>query len=164
MLRSYIVELVVFIGLQASGKSSFYEARLAQTHERVSKDRFRNNRNPERRQRQLVEAALAQGRSVVVDNTNPTVADRAALVALGRAAGARLVGYYFASTVAGSLERNARREGKARVPDVAIFTVAKYLQRPSRAEGFDELFYVRIDSATLGDPTARFVVADWEET
>ena len=44
-------ELVLFVGLQASGKSSFYRARFAGTHDLVSKDRFPNNRNPARRQR-----------------------------------------------------------------------------------------------------------------
>ena len=43
------------------------------------------------------------------------------------------------------LARNARREGKARVPDVAIFATAKMLVPPSREEGFDELYRVRPD-------------------
>ena len=47
-------ELVLFVGLQAAGKSTFYQARFAGTHDWVSKDRFPNNRNPARRQRQPV--------------------------------------------------------------------------------------------------------------
>ena len=39
-------ELAILIGLQASGKSTFYRRHLAATHALVSKDRFRNNRNP----------------------------------------------------------------------------------------------------------------------
>ncbi len=82
-------ELVLFIGLQASGKSSFYRAHFAESHELVSKDRFPNNRNPRRRQRQLVAEALGAGRSVVIDNTNPTVEERAELIALAREFGAQ---------------------------------------------------------------------------
>ena len=63
-------ELVIFIGLQASGKTSFYRSRLAQTHVHISKDLMRNNRRPERRQQQLVREALSAGRSLVVD-THP---------------------------------------------------------------------------------------------
>jgi predicted kinase len=55
-------ELVLLIGLQGSGKSSFCSAHLADTHTLVSKDRLRNNRNRERRQRQLIEEALGAGR------------------------------------------------------------------------------------------------------
>jgi predicted kinase len=138
-------ELIVFVGLQASGKSTFFRERFAATHEHVSKDLFRNNRNRNSRQGELVEAALRSGRPVVVDNTNPTVEDRRPLVELGRRFGARVVGYHFESGVRECLSRNARREGKARVPDVAIFATAKRLAPPSRPEGFDEIYRVRPD-------------------
>jgi predicted kinase len=143
------MELIIFVGLQASGKSAFFHARFAATHAHVSKDLFRNNKNPNRRQAQLIEAALQEGKSVVVDNTNPTADERRPLIELGRQYGAKIVGYYFESEVRRCLERNRQRTGKARVPDVAIYATAKKLVRPSYSEGFDELFYVRItgDSA-----------------
>jgi predicted kinase len=137
-------ELVVFVGLQASGKSAFFRERFAATHEHVSKDLFRNNKDPNRRQAQLIEAALRAGSSVVVDNTNPTVEDRRALIELGRRFGARIVGHYFDSTVRQCTERNRLRAGKARVPDVAIYATAKKLVPPSYSEGFDRLFRVRL--------------------
>ena len=136
-------ELVIFVGLQASGKSTFFRERFAATHEHVSKDLFRNNRNRNRRQGQLVEAALRAGRPVVVDNTNPIAEDRRPLVELGRRFGARIVGYHFDSGTRECLARNARREGRARVPDVAVFTTAKRLVLPSHDEGFDGLYRVR---------------------
>ncbi len=148
-------ELVLFIGLQAAGKSSFYRARFAGTHDLVSKDCFPNNRNPARRQRQLVEEALAAGRSVVVDNTNPTPEDRAELIALARSRGATVAGYYFESRLADCLERNRQRQGKARVPDVALYVTRKRLCVPSLAEGFDRLAYVRLL------PEEGFEVLDW---
>jgi predicted kinase len=150
-------ELILFIGLQAAGKSSFYRARFADTHDLVSKDRFPNNRNPARRQRQLIEEALGAGRSVVVDNTNPTVNDRAELIALARSLGAAVFGYYFESRLADCLERNRQREGKARVPDLALYATRKRLCVPSLTEGFDRLHYVRL----LGE--GRFEILDWNE-
>jgi len=137
-------ELVIFIGLQASGKSSFFRSRFSRTHVHVSKDTLRNNKNRNRRQQQLIEAALQQQASVVVDNTNPSVEDRAPLMALGQALQAEGMGYYFESRVSECLERNRQREGKARVPDAAIYSTIKKLVRPSYGEGFDKLFYVRI--------------------
>ncbi|MDP8952353.1 MAG: ATP-binding protein [Actinomycetota bacterium] len=143
------MELIIFVGLQASGKSAFYRARFEATHEHVSKDLLRNNKNRNRRQEQLISAALRVGNPVVVDNTNPTVEERRPLIALGREYGARIVGYYFESEVRSCLERNRQRTGKARVPDVALYATAKKLVRPSYSEGFDELYGVRIaaDSA-----------------
>jgi predicted kinase len=81
---------------------------------------------------------------VVVDNTNPTVEDRRPLIQLGRELGAKIVGYYFESTVRQCIERNRLRAGKAQVPDVAIYATVKRLAPPSYSEGFDELFRVRI--------------------
>ncbi len=137
-------QCVVFVGLQASGKTSFYRHRFASTHEHVSKDNLPNARNRDARQAALVDRALAEGRSVVVDNTNPTPADRRPLISLAHARGARAVAYYFDSTRRAALGRNRGREGKARVPDVAILATAKRLVPPSAAEGFDEIFTVRI--------------------
>jgi hypothetical protein len=47
--------------------------------------------------------------------------------------------------VKAALARNRGREGRARVPDVAIFVASKRLQAPTRAEGFDALYRVRAD-------------------
>jgi signal recognition particle GTPase len=77
-------QLAIFIGLQGCGKTTFFNARLAATHVHVSKDEFRNAKNRNKRQAQLIEAALGQSRSVAVDNTNPTSADREPLIELGR--------------------------------------------------------------------------------
>jgi predicted kinase len=138
------MELVIFIGLQASGKSTFFRAHFATTHEHVSKDLMRNNKNRARRQAQLIEAALQAGRSVVVDNTNPTLEDRASLIQLGKTYGSQIIGYYFESHVSSCRKRNQQRVGKAQVPDVAIYSTIKKLVQPTYAEGFDQLFYVRI--------------------
>ncbi len=138
------MELVIFIGLQGAGKSSFYRARFAASHVLVSKDRMRNNRRPARRQRQLIEEALTAGRSVVVDNTNPTVQDRVELIELAQRHGATVVGYYFESRLEDCLQRNSLRTGKERVPDVALLRVARKLERPTYSEGFDHLYHVRL--------------------
>lgn len=133
------LELIIFVGLQASGKSTYYRTHFAATHVHVSKDLMKNTRNPETKQRQMIEAALAAGKSVVVDNTNPAVALRAPLIEIGRRHGARVIACFFETVIRDAVARNRLREGKARVPDVAIFTTAKKLVPPSFAEGFDEV-------------------------
>ena len=139
------MECVILIGLPASGKSTFFRERFAGTHDHVSKDLLRNNRRPQRRQDQLIAESLASGRSVVVDNTNPSVAVRAPLIAIARKHGAEVVGYFFPTEARDALRRNRAREGSARVPDVAIFTVRKRLEAPAKDEGFDRLFSVRLN-------------------
>jgi predicted kinase len=138
------LEMALFVGLQGSGKSTFYRARLAATHALVSKDLMRNRPNRSRRQAALVREWLSSGRSVVVDNTNPAAADREPLIRLAREFGATVTGYYFATPLARCLERNRAREGRARVPDVALFATRKRMQLPSYDEGFDRLYQVDV--------------------
>ena len=135
---------MILIGLPAAGKSTFYRERFAATHDHISKDLLRGNRRPEERQQQLLINSLAQGRSVVIDNTNATFKIRAALIQAARAHRARVIGYYFPTDAAAVLRRNRGREGRERVPDVAIFTIRKRLEPPARDEGFDELFDVKL--------------------
>lgn len=135
-------ELAILIGLPGSGKTTFARARLA-GHVHVSKDLMPKASRRDERQLALVKDALAAGRSVVVDNINPRIADRAPLIGAARALGAGVMGYVLDADVQECLRRNRAREGKARVPDVAIFVNRKRLQPPSAAEGFDALYRVR---------------------
>jgi predicted kinase len=136
------MDMLIFIGLQASGKSTFYRTHFGATHAYISKDLLRNNKRPARRQQQLIEEALQAGRSVVIDNTNPTREDRAPLIALGHQYDAQVVGYYFETQVKRSIERNNLRMGKERVPPVAIFATLKRLVPPTYEEGFDQIYCV----------------------
>lgn len=136
------LEVAVLVGLQAAGKTTFYRQSLAGTHALVSRDLFRNHRRPSERQRTLVEAELRAGRSVAVDNTNPTPADRAAILAVARAFGARSACYYFPADVRACIARNAQREGRERVPLPGIYATRKRLVPPALAEGFDRLYEV----------------------
>ena len=141
------MECVILVGLPASGKTTFYRERLAATHDHVSKDLMRHNRRPERRQEQLIAEALAAGRSVAIDNTNPSAAVRAPLIALARTHGAQVVGYFFPADAKDALRRNRLRQGRERVPDVAIFTTRKKLEPPKYEEGFDHLYVVTLNEA-----------------
>jgi predicted kinase len=137
-------EVVILVGLPGAGKTTFFRERFAGSHAHVSKDNFRNNARPAVRQRQLIAEALVAGRPVLIDNINAAAADRAEIIAAARAAGARVIGYFFDCTTRECVARNARREGRARIPNLGIFAAAKRLQRPTRAEGFDQLYLVRL--------------------
>ena len=140
-----MAQLVIFVGLPGSGKSTYYFAHFAKTHAHVSKDLMPNARRRDDRQSMAIEKALAAGESVVVDNTNPSRDVRAALIAVGKRHGARIIAYYFECSVRVAIVRNAQREGKGRVPKVAIFTTQKKLQPPTADEGFDEVHVMRTE-------------------
>lgn len=142
-------ELAVLVGLPGAGKTSFFRARLAATHVHVSKDVIGHGRDTGRRQLERAAQALGRGESVAVDNTNPRAADRAPLIALARAAGARVVCYVLQTPPREAAARNRAREGPARVPNVAVFATAKRLEPPTTAEGFDAVSLVRAEGGVF---------------
>lgn len=137
------MEAVIFTGIQGSGKTTFYRERFFETHVRVSLDQLRTRH----RERLLVETLIAMKQPFVVDNTNPTAADRARYLVPARAAGYRIAGYFFEADFAAALRRNATREGKARIRPAGIGGTLKRLERPDWAEGFDRLAIVTVDES-----------------
>jgi predicted kinase len=137
-----VTELIIFSGIQAAGKSTYYREHFAATHVLVSKDLMKSVRDRDVRQLQMIDVALSAGKSVVIDNTNPTPLVRAPLIAAARRHGARIIGYFFQVPVKLAIERNRAREGKARVPDVAIYATSRKLVPPNVEEGFDEIHIV----------------------
>ena len=145
------MEAVVFIGVRASGKSSFYRERFFDTHLRINLDMLKTRH----RERILLRACIEAGQSFVVDNTNPSVEERARYIEPARSGGFRVLGYYFRVHPKEALHRNARRSGKARIPEKGILGTHKRLRVPSLEEGFSELYGVRIEE------TGRFIVEEW---
>lgn len=134
------MEAIVFVGIQATGKSTFFRERFFRTHVRINLDMLKTRR----RELLLLQACLDGQQPFVIDNTNPAREDRSRYLPLARAAGFRTVGYYFRSTLAEALPRNAARSPCERIPDVGVRGTAARLELPSLDEGFDQLFYVRI--------------------
>ncbi|MBC6470657.1 ATP-binding protein [Actinomadura alba] len=157
-----VPEVAILIGLQGSGKSTFFRDRLAGTHVHVSKDEL-GKRHRQRRQMRLIDEALTARRNVAVDNTNPSPEEWDPLIAMAREHGARVTGYWFPPDVPGSVRRNAARPPKTRVPDVGIFATVNRLRRPRRSDGFDELRVVRFDGAGGFDVTAMNEAGDRQE-
>lgn len=87
------------------------------------------------------------GRCVVVDNTNPAVEDRVALVELARAHGGRTRAVHLEVALEVCLLRNAARDERTRVPLVGVLTTQGRLVRPTTAEGFDVVEVVRPEAA-----------------
>lgn len=83
--------------------------------ERPRKKGFAWNK-PKGYRRQMRRRALDAGRSVVIHDTNPTPEELAESISPARTLGASVIGYSFESRLEDCLERNRRREGKARVP------------------------------------------------
>ena len=139
-MNNTTAEIIIFIGIPASGKSTFYEQYFAATHIHISLD-ILHTRNQENR---MLEKTLTSGKSCVIDNTNVTAAERAKYIEAGKRYEYKVIGYYFRSSIDECRIRNDRRHGRKQVPEVAMRNKAAHLERPSMQEGFDELYYVKI--------------------
>jgi len=134
------MEAVIFIGIQGSGKSSFFRERFFDSHVRINLDMLRTRG----REELLVGACLKAGQPFVIDNTNTLPSDRARYVQRARAAGFRTVAYFFESSLREAIQRNNLRAGKQKVPAPAVAAAFKKLVPPSADEGFDEIYTVKI--------------------
>ncbi|MBI5543591.1 MAG: ATP-binding protein [Deltaproteobacteria bacterium] len=147
------MELVLFVGLQASGKSTFFVERFLRTHVYLSLDVLRTRH----REKRLFEACLETRTPVVIDNTNPRREDRRRYLEPARAASYEVHLYFFQSRLAECLARNERRQGKQKVPKAALLHTSRILEIPSRDEGFDRMWFVRPGE------TGEFAVEEWRD-
>ena len=136
------MEAVIFVGLQASGKSSFYRERFFHSHVRISLDLLKTRF----RERLFLEACVSTDQRFVIDNTNPTRAERTPYIEVAKTRRYEVTGYYFRSALAECQVRNGRRQALERVPDQALAATSRKLELPSFDEGFDQLLYVRLTS------------------
>ena len=130
------METIILCGIQASGKSTFYKARFADSHLRLNLDMLRTRT----REGVLLHACLAAKQPFVVDNTNPTAELRGRYVALAHAAGFEAHVYYLDCPLQEALQHNAARDRV--VPERAIKATARKLEVPAMDEGMDRLFFV----------------------
>lgn len=147
------MEAVILMGIQASGKSSFFKERLFDTHIRINRDMLRTRH----REKVLLEACLEAKQAFAVDKTNPTREDRRGYIEKAKAAGFRVVGYYFRSSLEDCKRRNQQRAAGQVIPLRGLLGTYGKLERPSMEEGFDALYYVKIDSE------GSFVVEEWSD-
>ena len=142
---------VIFIGIQGSGKSTFYKERFVDfVHINLDTLHTRN------REKLLMEECFDNEMNFVVDNTNPAKTDRERYIVPAKEHGYTVTGYYFSSKISECVERNSKREGKAKIPSGAIAATYNKLEIPSYDEGFDELYFVEI----VDD---EFVIKEWKE-
>jgi predicted kinase len=144
---------IILIGIPASGKSTFCKERLFTSHVRLNLDMLKTRH----REKVLMQACIEAKQPFVIDNTNASIAERRRFIEPAIEAGFKVVGYYFSSRVSGALERNRQREGAARIHDNGVLGTARRLQQPSKSEGFDELWYVRMDG------NGSFVIEEWND-
>jgi predicted kinase len=145
------MEGIIFIGLQASGKSSFFLESFCETHIKLSMDMLKTRH----RESILLNACIEGKQKLVIDNTNPSINERRKYIEAMKQGGFKVKGYYFESKIQDCLKRNSERNGKAKIPEIGIKGTFNKLEIPSYKEGFDELFYVSLSNN-------KFNISQWK--
>ena len=124
------MEMIVLVGCQAAGKSTFFRERFFHTHVRVNLDMLKT-RN---RERLLIAACLGMKQAFVIDNTNATVEDRKRYFDMAGDSGFKVVAYCLEATIEELLHRNGQRADKQRVPDIGVRgTFKKFTTQQSKS-------------------------------
>ena len=145
-------QAIIFMGIQASGKTTFYEQMLADKgYIHISLDILHTRKKEDL----LLVDCLENGRSLVVVNTNPEVSVREKYITKAKEYGYQVIGIFFQSRVKDCMRRNEQRGLK--VPQKAIACTSNNLQLPSLEEGFDELYFVSININN------QFKISPWRE-
>ena len=133
-------EIIMFIGIPATGKSTFYQQRFSDTHLRINRDMLKTAV----RTRSLFDWCLERGQSCVLDNTNTTRDVRRPWIAAATERNIPVIGYFFQSCLQAALERNSRRQGTARIRDAGVWHHHARLELPCIEEGFASLHFVKL--------------------
>jgi predicted kinase len=88
------MELIIFMGQPASGKTAYFEKHFAGTHTRISSE-------DGKKQRARMEETFGRRGSVVADHGNATIAERTEWIQVARMHGATVKGIIFRGSTAG---------------------------------------------------------------
>ncbi|KRT13589.1 kinase [Pedobacter ginsenosidimutans] len=146
------MEAIIFCGIQATGKTTFFKERFFRSHIRISLDLL-NTRNKELR---FIETCINTSQPFVIDNTNPSLEERAKYITIAKANKFKVIGYYFQSKLVEAITHNNQRSGKEKIPEIGIKGTFKKLSLPSINEGFDELYYVTAENN-------EFTIKPWSD-
>lgn len=147
------MQAIIFIGIQATGKTTFYKDRFFDSHVRISLDLLKTRH----RENEFLRTCLRTRQQFVVDNTNPTIEERKRYIDMIRDTGYEIIGYYFESKIQAAIIRNEQRTEKQRIPTKGVLSTHQRLQMPSYKEGFDQLYYVSaVENGT-------FKVEEWKD-
>lgn len=131
------MEVIILIGLQASGKSTFFRAKFKDSHTIISNDLLKRNGEWD-----LINSCLETNKDMVIDNTNYSIEKRKAYIDKVKPHHYKIIGYYFKMNFARSIKWNKEREKSKIIPYKGIYMIYKKMEIPTLSEGYDELYSI----------------------
>jgi len=130
-------EMVLMVGWPASGKSTIAKNILG-SYSWINRDTLKTMSKCKK----AAEKALKEGKSCVVDNTNPSKNGREVFLSIAKKQGVRVRCFWMQATRDLSTHMNSFRRittGKKRIPKVAYHMYNKKFEAPQLSEGFESI-------------------------
>ncbi|KAN0009329.1 hypothetical protein ACTFIU_006609 [Dictyostelium citrinum] len=129
-------EIVISVGYPAAGKSTFARKYFGPAgYTIINQDTLKNKAAC----LSAAKTALSQGKSVIIDNTNPTKDVRAEYLALAKKYNAKARCLNFTTSFDLAMHLNyyrERKDGVKHIPSMGYFSFRKNYQEPKTTEGF----------------------------
>jgi len=137
-------EIILLVGPPASGKSTFYR-RYLKVHNYVGINR--DTLQTAAKCLKAAEAALSEGKSVCIDNTNPSKATRAEYIQLAKKYKAAMRCFVMSTQIElchhlNYVRQNQTKSKVRRIPDVGYNVFKSQFAQPEVSEGFDEILTI----------------------
>lgn len=140
--------LIICVGAPGSGKSSMATGVFSQCA-RANQDTLKTKEKCLK----ACEVAIKEGRSVIVDNQNKSIADRAPYLALAKSQNVAAIAIFYDVPKEFCFHMNKYRmlhKGSAlhrpeKVPSMVIHSFYKSVQEPKKQEGFGEVYRIGLE-------------------
>jgi len=136
------LDVILMVGYPGAGKTTYCKKYMVKPHNYawVNRDTLKTPAKCKK----FVKQALAQGESVVVDNTHPTKKRRAEYIAIAKEFGANIRCFWIQLEKEEAEHMNGYRFrlGGMRVPIIAYNVFRKNFEPPTKAEGFADVVKV----------------------
>lgn len=173
-------EIVIIMGYNAAGKSTTVDSFVKQGYHRINRDTTGGNLEG---QVKIAEYTILDGKTkkLVFDNTYPTIESRASLIKFAKNWKAKLTCYWlttsFEDAQLNACIRMVKKTGKLMSPQemkatkdpnlfppVALFNYRKVFQKPTKAEGFDEIIEVPFTRVWAPEYKNKALILDYDGT
>ena len=133
-------EIILMMGYPGSGKTKFTNKYFNNYDNYIVL--HGDDIKTEKKMKTNLTKQIENGRSVVIDATNPSIKKRIVFVEIAQKYNIPIRLIHVSTSIELSMERNFKRDKDKQVPKIAFYTYRKKFEEPNINEGFKEIIIV----------------------
>lgn len=158
-----MTKVILMCGLPGAGKSTYIKQHISGDAIVISRDKIRFSMVKENEDyfskekevfkefiREIKEAMLLKPNEIYIDATHLNIASRAKVMKeIGGKEGYKYIVCLINTNINKCIDNNAKRKGRAYVPENVIYNMASKAQTPKFEEGFEEIWFVYLEEKII---------------